>query len=60
MFTRLKSMKSADMARNMRITGKLRGDALGILVAAIAAQVSVSTAQQVLPALGPILASTSA
>lgn len=58
MFTRLKSMKSADMARNMRITGKLRGDALGILVAAIAAQVSVSTAQQGLPALGPILAST--
>ena len=37
---------------------KLRRDALGILAAAIAAQLSVSTAQQGLPALGPILAST--
>lgn len=46
------------MARNMHTKGKLRGDALGILVAAIAAQISVSTAQQGLPALGPILGST--
>lgn len=37
---------------------KLRRDALGILAAAIAAQLAVSTAQQGLPALGPILAST--
>ncbi|CAB4654554.1 MAG: MFS transporter [Actinobacteria bacterium] len=37
---------------------KLRRDALGILDAAIAAQLAVSTAQQGLPALGPILAST--
>jgi sugar phosphate permease len=37
---------------------KLRRDALGILGAAIAAQLAVSTAQQGLPALGPILAST--
>ena len=42
----------------MQTKGKLRGDALGILVAAIAAQISVSTAQQGLPALGPILGST--
>ena len=37
---------------------KLRRDALGILTAAVAAQLAVSTAQQGLPALGPILAST--
>jgi len=37
---------------------KLRRDALGILAAAIAAQLAVSTAQQGLPALGPILANT--
>jgi len=37
---------------------KLRRDALGILAAAIAAQLAVSTAQQGLPAMGPILAST--
>lgn len=37
---------------------KLRRDALGILAAAVAAQLVVSTAQQGLPALGPILAST--
>ena len=37
---------------------KLRRDALGILAAAIAAHLAVSTAQQGLPALGPILAST--
>ena len=36
----------------------MRRDALGILAAAIAAQLAVSTAQQGLPALGPILAST--
>ena len=37
---------------------KLRRDALGILAAAVAAQLAVSTAQQGLPAMGPILAST--
>jgi MFS family permease len=37
---------------------KLRRDALGILAAAVTAQLAVSTAQQGLPALGPILAST--
>lgn len=37
---------------------KLRRDALGILAAAVAAQLAVSAAQQGLPALGPILAST--
>ena len=37
---------------------KLRRDALGILTAAVAAQLAVSAAQQGLPALGPILAST--
>ncbi len=37
---------------------KLRRDALGILAAAVTAQLAVSAAQQGLPALGPILAST--
>jgi sugar phosphate permease len=37
---------------------KLRRDALGILAAAVVSQLAVSAAQQGLPALGPILAST--